>query len=103
MFTPTQGSVFDFWLSLYAHRHRSMLGAADHIILTPAMVMGLKIWTLSNPGSIQGPFDHWPSALTNCANRAKQDSNFQESYENTSYNPLHRIQFSVDTPIRANP
>jgi hypothetical protein len=30
----------------YAHRHRSILGAAGHIILTPAnqlMVMGLKI------------------------------------------------------------
>jgi hypothetical protein len=25
-----------FWLLLYAHRHRSILGAADHIILTPA-------------------------------------------------------------------
>jgi hypothetical protein len=29
-----------FWLLLYAHRHRSILGAAGHIILTPAM--GLK-------------------------------------------------------------
>jgi hypothetical protein len=24
------------WLLLYAHRHRSILGAAGHIILTPA-------------------------------------------------------------------
>jgi hypothetical protein len=35
----------NFWLLLYAHRHRSILGAAGHIILTPAiqlMVMGLK-------------------------------------------------------------
>jgi hypothetical protein len=24
------------WLMLYAHRHRSILGAAGHIILTPA-------------------------------------------------------------------
>jgi hypothetical protein len=38
---------------LHAHTHRSILGAAGHIILTPAnqlMVMGLKIWSLSNPG-----------------------------------------------------
>jgi hypothetical protein len=36
-----------------AHIHQSKLGAAGHIILTPAnqlMVMGLKIWSLSNPG-----------------------------------------------------
>jgi hypothetical protein len=25
-----------FWLLLYAHKHRSILGAAGHIILTPA-------------------------------------------------------------------
>jgi hypothetical protein len=36
------------WLLLYAHKHRSIhvLGAAGHIILTPAnqlMVMGLKL------------------------------------------------------------
>jgi hypothetical protein len=34
------------WLVLYAHRHRSILGAAGHIIRTPAnqlMGMGLKI------------------------------------------------------------
>jgi hypothetical protein len=24
----------------------------------------------SNSNSNQGPFDHWPNALTNCANRA---------------------------------
>jgi hypothetical protein len=38
------------WSLLYAHRHRSTLGAASHIILTPAnqlMVMGLKIWSLT--------------------------------------------------------
>jgi hypothetical protein len=41
------------WLLLYAHRHRSILGTAGHIILTPAnqlMVMRFKIWSLSNPG-----------------------------------------------------
>jgi hypothetical protein len=41
------------WLLFYAHRHRSISGAAGHIILTPAnqlMVIGLKIWSLSNPG-----------------------------------------------------
>jgi hypothetical protein len=46
------------WLLLYAHRHWSILGAAGHIILTPAnqlMVMGLKIWSMSNPGSNQRP------------------------------------------------
>jgi hypothetical protein len=49
-----------FGLLLYAHRHRSIsLGAAGHIILTPAnqlMVMGLKIWSLSNPG-VEKPVD----------------------------------------------
>jgi hypothetical protein len=38
---------------LYDHRHQRLLGAAGHIILTPAnqlMVMGLKIWSLSNLG-----------------------------------------------------
>jgi hypothetical protein len=42
-----------FLLLLYAQRHRSISGATGHIILTPAnhlMVMGLKIWSLSNPG-----------------------------------------------------
>jgi hypothetical protein len=66
---------FWFWLLLNALRHRSILGAAGHIILTPAnqwMVMELKIWSLSNPGSNQRPFDHWPNALTKCANRAPQ-------------------------------
>jgi hypothetical protein len=41
-------------LLLYAHRYRSILEAAGHIILTPAnqlMVMELKIWSVSNPGS----------------------------------------------------
>jgi hypothetical protein len=27
---------FEFWLLLYAHRHQSILGAAGHIIMTPA-------------------------------------------------------------------
>jgi hypothetical protein len=43
---------FAVWLLLYAHRHRSILGEAGHILLTPAnqlMVMGLKTWSLSNP------------------------------------------------------
>jgi hypothetical protein len=59
------------WLLLYAHRYRRRLGATGHIILTPAkqlMVMGLKIWPLSNPDLSQRPFDHWstslPTALT---------------------------------------
>jgi hypothetical protein len=54
------------WSLLYAHRHRSRLGAAGYIILTPAnqlMVLGLKIWLLSNPGSKQRPFDHLPTSL----------------------------------------
>jgi hypothetical protein len=41
------------WLLLNAHMHRSILEAADHIILISAnqlMVIGLKIWSLSNPG-----------------------------------------------------
>jgi hypothetical protein len=61
------------WLLLYAHRHRSIVGAAGHIILTPAnqlMVMGFKIWSRSNPSgyrtrdlSITGPTS-LPTALT---------------------------------------
>jgi hypothetical protein len=46
------------WL-LYAHTHRSILGAAGHIILTLAnqlMVTGLKLWSLSNPGLEPGTF-----------------------------------------------
>jgi hypothetical protein len=42
------------------------IGAAGHIILTPAnqlMVIGLKIWSLSNPGSNQRPFVYWPTSL----------------------------------------
>jgi hypothetical protein len=45
---------------------KHILEAAGHIILTPAnqlMVMGLKIWSLSNPGSNQRPFNHWPTSL----------------------------------------
>jgi hypothetical protein len=54
------------WLLLYAHRHRSILAAAGHIILTPAnqlMVMGLTIWSLFNPGSNKRPVNHWPTSL----------------------------------------
>jgi hypothetical protein len=58
------------WLLLSAHRHRNILGAVGHIP-TPAnqlMVMWLKIWSLSNPGTNQRPhFDRWP----NCSNRAR--------------------------------
>jgi hypothetical protein len=57
---------FCFWLLLYADRHRSILGAAGHIILTPAnqlMLMGLKIGSLSNRGSKQRPFDYWLTSL----------------------------------------
>jgi hypothetical protein len=50
----TDSSIFLKLLLLYAHRHRSILGAAGHIILTPAnqlMVMPwLKIWSLPNTG-----------------------------------------------------
>jgi hypothetical protein len=58
---------------LYAHAHRSILGAAGHIILIPAnqlMVMGLKICHCPIRVLNQGPFDHLPNALTNCTNRA---------------------------------
>jgi hypothetical protein len=63
------------WLLLYAHRHRSILGADGHMILTPGnqlMVMRLKIWSLSHPGLNQRTFDHWPT-LTNCSNRAHME------------------------------
>jgi hypothetical protein len=56
----------------FTPRHRSILWAAGHNIVTPAnqlMVMGLKIWSLSNPGSNQGLSDHWTNALTNCTNQ----------------------------------
>jgi hypothetical protein len=51
--------LISFWLLLYTHRYMSILGAASHIILTPAnqlMVMGLKIWSLSNPVFEPGTF-----------------------------------------------
>jgi hypothetical protein len=47
------------WLLLYAHRHQDILGAAGHIILTlvnQLTVMGLKIWSLFNPGFEPGIF-----------------------------------------------
>jgi hypothetical protein len=47
------GFAKQVWLLLYAHGHRSVLGAAGHITLTTTnqlMVMGLKLWSLSNPG-----------------------------------------------------
>jgi hypothetical protein len=53
MRTLKWGLSVEVWLLFYANRHRSILGVAGHIILTPAnqlMVMGLKIWSLSNPG-----------------------------------------------------
>jgi hypothetical protein len=47
MVTQVLGDAsFEVWLLLYAHRHRSMLGAAGYIILTPAkqlMVNGAQI------------------------------------------------------------
>jgi hypothetical protein len=55
----SKGGLAWFWLLLNAHRHRSISGAAGHIILTPAnqlMVMGLKVWSLSNPGFEPGAF-----------------------------------------------
>jgi hypothetical protein len=55
-------------LLLYAHRHRSILGAAGHIILIPAnqlMVMVLIIWSLFNPG-----FE--PATFQSLAQRAYQ-------------------------------
>jgi hypothetical protein len=51
---------------------------AGHIILTPAkqlMVMGLKIWSLSNPGSNQRPFDHWPTSLPTALTRPTERPN----------------------------
>jgi hypothetical protein len=63
------------WVISLRPNNRSILGTAGHITLTPAnqfMVMGLKISghcpiRVSN----QGPFDLWPNALNNCANRAR--------------------------------
>jgi hypothetical protein len=52
-----------FWFLLYAHRHQSILWAAGHIMLNQLMVMGFKIWSLSNPCSNQRPFNHWPTNL----------------------------------------
>jgi hypothetical protein len=55
------GGGREFWagLLLYANRHRNILGAAGHIILTPAnqlMVVGHKIWSLTNQGFEQATF-----------------------------------------------
>jgi hypothetical protein len=61
------------WLLLYAHTHRSILGAADHIILTPAnqlMVMGLKIMVTVQSGFEPATFRLLTHELTNCSNRA---------------------------------
>jgi hypothetical protein len=69
------------WLLLYAHRHRKILRAAGHILLIPAnqlLVMGLKIWSRSNPN--QRPFYNWPKALTNCTNRAHKNAIEEELY-----------------------
>jgi hypothetical protein len=66
--------VLSFGYCFTPTRHRSILGAAGHIIVTPAnqlIVIGLKIWPLSNLSN-QRPVDHWPNALTNCSNRAYQ-------------------------------
>jgi hypothetical protein len=62
--------------SLYAHRHQNILGAAGHIIPTPAnqlMVVGLKYGHCPIRVSNQGPFDLWPNAPTNWANRAHSE------------------------------
>jgi hypothetical protein len=32
--------------------------------------LGLKIWSIPNPGSNQRPFDHWPSSLPTALGRA---------------------------------
>jgi hypothetical protein len=63
------------WLLLYAHRHRSILGAAGHIIygiLTPAnqlMVMGLKIPYVQS-GFEPATFRSLAHELNNRSNRA---------------------------------
>jgi hypothetical protein len=65
---------------LYAHSHRSILGVAGHIILTPAnqlMVMGLKIWSLSNSG-----FE--PLTFQPLAQRANQMSHVLPWYKDTA-------------------
>jgi hypothetical protein len=63
------------WL-LYAHTHRSILGAAGHIILTPCTSEQVDVYGAQNLVTVQSgfrtsarPFDHWPNTLTNCANR----------------------------------
>jgi hypothetical protein len=47
------------------------------IICTVSIVMGLKIWSLSNPGFEPATFwslAQWPYTLTNCASRAHKNS-----------------------------
>jgi hypothetical protein len=54
------------WL-LYAHTHRSVLGAAGHIILTPAnqlRLWGSKYGHCPIRVSNHRPFDHWSNVLT---------------------------------------
>jgi hypothetical protein len=63
----------DRMVALCPHRHQGILGAVGHIILTPAnqlMVIGLKIWSLSNPGFEPATFRSLTHELTNCTNRA---------------------------------
>jgi hypothetical protein len=54
--TGAKRRVFLVWLLLYAHRHRSILGAAGHIILTPAnqlMVMRLTVQSGFEPATFR--------------------------------------------------
>jgi hypothetical protein len=73
------------WLLLDTHRHRSILGAAGHIILTPANQL-MVLWG-SNYGhcpiqvSNQQPFHPWPNALTTCANRAHNGGGLSIEFE----------------------
>jgi hypothetical protein len=89
---------FWFWLLIYTHRHRTILEAVGHILLTLAnqlMVKGLKIWSLSPLRvSNQWPFDHWPNALTTCTNRAQYQNQSDPMLPAFSCVSASRIQLS---------
>jgi hypothetical protein len=61
--------VITFWFGLVValrpQTPKHIRGGWSHK-LTPAnqlMAIGLKIWSLSDPGSNYRPFDHWPKSL----------------------------------------
>jgi hypothetical protein len=58
------------WFLLYAHKHRSILGSAGHITLTPAnqlLVMDKVVWLLTNLGFKPATFQSLAIQANHCA------------------------------------